>query len=127
MKVYIKDGKVFFYKYRITGQDNRNRAVTLYARDDAEKNTMVLSLTGAVTTDISATAAQLEKAAEWESISNKKDFSVSNAEEYINSANSNNLLASSELRVVSQTNASNRFVFDYNESDDSLDIYFDTE
>lgn len=127
MKVYILDGRVLFYKYKIVGTDSRSRTVTLYAKDDAERTALAATLTGATITDISATTTQLAKAAEWESISNKKDFSVANAEEYIKTANSNNLLASSELRVVSQNNASNRFVFDYNENDDSLDIYFDTE
>lgn len=127
MKIYIKDGKIFFYKYRIVGKDSKNRTVTLYGKDDADKNLIVAKLTGATSTIISPTSIQLEKAAEWESISNKKDFSVNSAEEYVLSANSGNTLASSELRVVSQNNASNRFVFDYNESDDSLDIFFDKE
>lgn len=124
MKIFIKDGKVSFFKFKITANDNRGRQITVYAKDDNEKTKLLSGLTGAVVADITPTPEQTVKGEEWQVINNSKNYNVSVAEDYIKTS-IEKTSSMTQLKIHSSIDSSKRVTMDYNENEESLDIYFD--
>lgn len=84
VKIYIKDGIVCFYKYKITGTDNLSRPVTLYAKDDKDKTKQIARIHDGLAVDISPSMEVIEKAKQWQLLNQSNNFNVADVENYIN-------------------------------------------
>lgn len=83
MKIYIRDGNVLFYKYRINGTDRLSRKISLYAKDDDDKTRQMAKMQDSYAVNIEPSTEAVLKAKEWQELNKFKNFDVAEAEEFI--------------------------------------------